>query len=158
MREEIISACLEHQDLAYKGFNSKIIGGTKYEIIGVRMPIIQKLAKKVAKFSLQEYHNEVLDIYYEEVLIEGLAIAHSSLSFVEKIPLIEKYCIKIDNWAICDSFVIALKDNSKEYINLIIKFLASPNQYTVRFAIVSLLYHFVDEEHIEDTREFNTYF
>jgi len=63
------------QDFKYKEFHSRLTF-TKYEIIGIRVPILRKIAKEISKENPIKFLNNVGNKYYEEVFIEGLVIAN----------------------------------------------------------------------------------
>lgn len=96
------------QDLKYKEFHSSLVLNSKYKMIGIRVPIMRDIAKKIAKGNIEEFLECAQDIYYEEVMIQGLVISHIK---DEKLFYInfKEYINKIDNWAICDSFCSSIK-------------------------------------------------
>jgi len=61
------------EDTSYKDFNFKLIS-TNYGKIGIRMPILKDIAKKIAKKNPISFLEIVEDTYYEEVMLEGLVI------------------------------------------------------------------------------------
>ncbi|MEG0177403.1 DNA alkylation repair protein [Anaerorhabdus sp.] len=146
MRNQIIKECKEHQDLKYQVFNSSLIPDNNYRMIGVRMPILHKIAKNIIKSNPSAFLKEVKDIYYEEVMIEGLVIAQ--LQTEDKYTLITNYLPKITNWSLCDSFVLALKDNSEDFFKYVINCTKSNNPYTIRFGIVNMLYYYINDRYL----------
>ena len=96
------------KDDKYKEFHKSLVLNSKYEMIGVRVPIMRKIAKEISKTNIFEFLKYVNSKYYEEVLIEGLVI-----SYIKDEELFYKYfkeyIKKIDNWAICDSFCSSIK-------------------------------------------------
>ncbi len=61
-------------ELHYKDFQSKLVF-TKYEMLGIRIPILRRIAKEISKTDFSSYFNLCQDKYYEEVMIEGFVIA-----------------------------------------------------------------------------------
>ncbi len=140
---------LSLEDKGYKDFSKKLIPGTKYEIIGVRAPLIKQMAKKNISNNLEinaffkEKH-----AYHEEFVLHGLL-----LSFEKDIDvLITKlkcFVQSIDNWAVCDTTVMALKQlkmHPEKALNFIKVCLKSAKPYVVRFGIVCLLCYFLDDK------------
>lgn len=72
--EKLIKLLFSNQDLKYKDFSTKI-NNTNKRIIGVRSPILKKIAKDILKSDYNLFLNDVKDEYYEEILIEGLVIS-----------------------------------------------------------------------------------
>lgn len=138
------------KDEEYRDFHLRIVGDTKYEIIGIRLPKIRQLTKQL----LKEKQDIVFeDHYYEEVLLHGLFIAGYKCPFDEKITMIEGYLPLIDNWAICDSFVSSLKEirkHSEEYYPFILKYLDSEEEFIQRYALVVLLNYYIDDSYLNE--------
>ena len=143
---QITKRLIENIDLTYKDFSKKLIPDTKLKILGVRVPIIKKLAKEykntpTAQAFLSEDH-----IYYEEWFLHGLLISQIK-DFNKAISLTEEFLPHIDNWGICDSFSASLKIFLKyphEVYERILTWLKSDRPYVKRFAIVVLLDYFLD--------------
>ena len=135
----------------YKTFHQKLTP-TKYEILGLRVPIQRKIAKEIGAGNIESFLSFCKSSYYEEVNIEGFVIAS-----IKEEEIFEKYfdlfLLKIDNWAICDGFCNSLKiiEKKKEkYFKKIKKLLKSEHTYTVRVGLVLLLTYYGKEENIEE--------
>ncbi len=150
MVSKIQQQLLPMKDEEYRDFHLRIVGDTKYEIIGIRLPKIRQLTKQL----LKEKQDIVFeDHYYEEVLLHGLFIAGYKCPFDEKITMIERYLPLIDNWAICDSFVSSLKEirkHSDEYYPFILKYLDSEEEFIQRYALVVLLNYYIDDSYLNE--------
>lgn len=136
-------------DKEYKKFNSKIIY-TKYEMLGIRMPILKNIVKDIFKGNYKAFLN-ISDInYYEEVMIRLLVIA--SLKSINELMLYWDEAVElIDNWALCDSFCGSLKiviKNREFFLNVIDKLLKSNKTYSIRVGLVLLLNYYVSEEYL----------
>jgi len=138
------------QDLKYKEFHSKLTF-TKYEIIGIRVPLLRKIAKEIINSNYKKFLNDVGSLYYEEVFIEGLVI--TSLKEDELLNYLPKFIKKIDNWAICDSFCNSLKivkKDYKKYFDYFKNYLKSNDEFTIRVALVVFLSFYVNEDYINE--------
>lgn len=140
------------KDEKYKEFHQKICT-TKYEIMGVKIPILRKLASDLLKTDKFENISKNLDNkYYECIMLEGILIGKVKKSLEEKIELINIFLPKIDNWAICDIFCSELKiikNNQKETISYIENLLKSKEEYYLRVGIVLLLDYYINDEYID---------
>ena len=146
IKEELFSKA----DEKYKAFHSKLIP-ENIPLIGVRMPLLKKLAKDIAKepASRSWLANAASD-YYEERVLQGLVIGFLKTDSKEQLTLIERFLPLIDNWAVCDSFCANLKSYKKlqsKGFSLLLKYLKNKKPYTQRFAIVMLLNHYTESEH-----------
>lgn len=139
-------------DNNYKAFHKRICS-TSSEILGIKIPTLRKIAIELLKsYNYQEILNNLNNSYYEHIMLEGLIIANANISYEEKINLINNFIPKIDNWAICDVFCSELKmirKNKKSFLEYILPFLDSKEEYYQRFAIVILIDYYIDDEYID---------
>lgn len=143
------------QDLQYQKFHSSLLPGVE-NVIGVRMPLLRKLAKEILKGDWQNYLQLALpekSTYYEEDIIQALLIGTSKLSLQERHAYIKVFVPKISNWAVCDLFCSTLKEAQRypeEYWQLLMSYANSKNAYDLRFLAVMLLNHFTSNEFAEE--------
>lgn len=152
MKDKLRNILLELQNEEYRKFHSKLCT-TKYEILGVNLPTMRKLAKELSKKNLKQYLNNCYDDYYEEVMIQGLAIAYSKYSKEDILELIDNFISKIDNWGICDSFCSTLKviDKNKDFfLQYILNCLKSNKEFIIRFGIVVTMNYYINEKHFNE--------
>ena len=134
------------QDVEYKKFHGGLVK-TKYEIIGIRMPIQRKIAKEISKGNVKDFLMISKDYYYEEVNIKGLVIANLE----DVSDYLDEFVLKIDNWAICDSFCSSLKvvkNNKEKYWTIIENYLQNENEFVGRVGVVLLLNFYVEKDYV----------
>jgi 3-methyladenine DNA glycosylase AlkD len=135
----------------YKEFHSKLCF-TKYEILGIRLPIIRKIVKQISKTNYIDFLKLSKSKYYEEVMIEGLVI--SNIKEEETFDkYFNKYITKIDNWGICDSFCNSLDivtKNPSKYFNLCKELSLSNEEFISRVGLIIILNYYVKEEYLQD--------
>ncbi len=147
--EEIIQRLFSLKDEGYKEFHKKLMPTVNPEkIIGVRIPLLRKLAKELSGTEeARRFLTKLPHKYYEEnnlhaFLLEGVK------DFDLCIEEAEKFLPYIDNWATCDSFrPPCFKKNKEKLIEKITEWILSDKTYTVRFAIVCLMTYFLGEEY-----------
>lgn len=147
--EQITQGLWNLQDCSYRDFQAKLIPTLdKEKIIGVRTPALRKYAKEamhhpqVKAFLLRLPHT-----YYEENNLHGELLCLMYKKDLEGfLAQLEKYLPYIDNWATCDMLApkVFCQDLSLVY-QKIQTWLASEQEYTVRFGIVSLMRFYLDE-------------
>lgn len=134
----------------YRDFNIKLIPG-ETRCIGIRLPEMRKTAKEISKYDPFGFLKVCGNYYSEEVMIKGFVI--SNIKDTEKcLSETKSFIPLIRSWAICDSFCASLKQARKHpepFLALINECLLSDGEYTVRFAVVMLMDHFIDKEHID---------
>ena len=138
------------QDLKYKEFHSSLVLNSKYEMIGIRVPIMRSIAKKIAKGDIIGFLKYAQGKYYEEVMIQGLVISHikDEKTFND---YFKNYIIKIDNWALCDSFCSSIKIVEKyedKYFKEAIILAQDKREFISRVGLVIILNHFVSEKNL----------
>lgn len=147
IREELNQAA----DPEYKKFHESLVPGLT-TMLGVRMPALRKIAKKIAKDDFTEFLRSADDSCYEELMLEGIVIGYAKMSKEEQAQALEIFVPKINNWAICDCCCITykfMKEDPSYWFSFLAKYLASSREYELRFAIVSILNFFVTDEYLE---------
>ena len=139
-------------DQKYKTFQEKICQ-TKYEILGVKIPILRNIAKKLLKEYDYSYPlNNIDNKYFEDVMLKAIIIGNAKASYEEKLNLITNFLPLIDNWAVCDILVGELKfikGNENKFLNFINPLFASNDEYPLRFAFVILLNYYINDQYID---------
>ena len=126
-------------DDKYRDFTMKICT-SKYQILGVRVPQIRKIAKQVPLEKIEEY----IGIYpatYEEVLLRGFLIAR--LPYEDMLKCFDSHLAYIDDWSTCDLFCSAIsklvQKNKEDFLRKkIVKLLDSGQEFTIRVGLVLL--------------------
>ena len=142
----------------YQKFSSSLTPGTD-NILGVRLPALRKIGKRIAKGDWQTYLETARDDSFEETLLQGMVIGYIDMELAERLALIEAYLPKIDNWSVCDSFCTGLKFTKKhqEEVWLFLQpYLKSNEVYEIRFGVVMFITYFVEDRYLEPMfRNFN---
>lgn len=125
------------RDDDYKEFNSKLIPNIKkWNMIGIRIPNLRKLAKDIYnKEWIGEFLEELPHRYFEENNLHAFIIEQEK-DLHKAIELTEKFLPYIDNWATCDSFFPKVFKNNTDIVDQkIYTWLLSHDEYTVRYAL-----------------------
>ncbi|MBP3581529.1 MAG: DNA alkylation repair protein [Clostridia bacterium] len=135
------------QDLGYRDFHSKLMPTVcKDKIIGVRVPVLRKLAKELNKSDLKaDFLNTLPHRYYEEDNLHAFLIEQIK-DYDECIFALDDFLLFVDNWATCDMMTPkVLGTNTEKLYEKIEEWAKSEHIYTVRFAIVTLMKFFMNE-------------
>lgn len=95
-------------DEKYRVFSSKLIPNIN-NVLGVRLPMLRKIAKRLAKSNYEEYLSITNTIHFEELMLQGMIIGYLNMDWRGKEQHIAKFVPKIDNWSVCYSFCSGLK-------------------------------------------------
>ena len=145
---EIQKELFSLQDKEYMKFLSKLTPNVPEDtIIGVRIPEIRKLAKKLVRNNeYEDFLKELPHKYYDENLLHG-AIISENKDFENCIELLDSFLPFVDNWAVCDTISPKIfKKHKKELIEKIKEWSQSDKTYTCRFGVEMLMTHFLDED------------
>ena len=127
---------LFNKDLEYKKFNERIIP-TKYEIVGIRVPILKKYIKSIKKYIRTDRK------YYEDFLIEIY-----SLNYIDdrkKVKTIEELLDYFDNWALVDFTISNLKFKNLDILKRFLdKIKNSKKEFIIRYYIGNLMKYYLD--------------
>ncbi|WP_277283746.1 DNA alkylation repair protein [Sneathia sanguinegens] len=136
------------QDISYGDFQSKLIPGIpRKHIIGVRVPEVRKLAKRLVKESkVSKFLEELPHKYYDENMLHGLLISEIK-DYDKCIKAVDKFLPFVDNWAVCDIMSPKIfKKNKVALLQKIKEWSISKMTYTCRFGIEMLMTYFLDED------------
>ena len=151
MREKIRKELEIIAEENYRIFAAKLIPNID-NLLGVRLPKLRKIAKKIVQIDYEYYLAMNNPLYFEEVMLQGMIIGEIKLPWTERSRYVKQFISKIDNWSVCDSFCCGLKFEVSEK-ELVWQFLqpyfASDKPYDIRFAVVMLLFYFVDDEYAQ---------
>ncbi|HHY28430.1 MAG TPA: DNA alkylation repair protein [Desulfitobacterium dehalogenans] len=139
----------------YRVFASGLLPNIS-NILGVRLPLLRKMAKEITKADWREYLKTAREDFFEEIMLQGMVIGCAQCSPEERLSTIREFVPKINNWSVCDSFCSGL-NFTKENMKLVWEFLQpyarSEEEFEIRFAVVMLLFYYSDKEHIEAVLE-----
>lgn len=143
VREELF----KNQDLDYKAFHSRLIPDIPPDkIIGVRVPVLRKIARQAVKENAQ-----VLCEYYEELMIKGFIIGYRKCDIKARLEELSGFVPLIDNWAVCDCACSTFKfaeQNRQEVWNFLQPYL-SGGEYEIRFAVVMIMDYFLTDDYVD---------
>ena len=126
----------------YAAFHTKLLGKSKQTVLGIKTPIMQKIAKKYSSEidSLLSFPDE----YYEVTFIKLLVV--SALPYDQFIKYAENCVELIDNWATCDCFrPKCLLEHKEEYLPYLEKLYTRGGEFRERYVLVTLLVYYIEE-------------
>ncbi len=138
------------QDNKYLEFHSKLVKDKN--IIGIRIPILKKIAKDIAKSDYESFIKNNTHTTYEESMLHGLVIGYLKRPFKEILNMISIFIPYNDNWAINDTVCANMKvfkNNQQEGFEYICKLLNTNNDWYIRFALVLLLDYYINDSYID---------
>lgn len=135
------------QDLKYKQFHQKLMPTVPHEkVIGVRVPVLRKLAKRLAGTpQAEEFLLQLPHFYYEENNLHGFLLEHIR-TFEQAVRAVDAFLPYIDNWATCDSVSPKVfGEHLDELLPFIQRWISSGQTYTVRYGLGMLMRWYLDD-------------
>ena len=169
IRWEIREQILALAETSYQQFSSKLLPGTE-RIVGVRLPLLRKLAKQIVKKQdFRKYleqtvgrsiHSEYLEKaipfdeeeLFEEIMLQGFLIGYAPFTLEERFAYLDKFIPKIDNWSVCDSVCATMKftlEHKEETWKFLQKYVKSNSEYGIRFAVVMYINYYINAEYFD---------
>lgn len=143
------------QDLPFRDFQAKLMPTVEKDaIIGVRTPELRKYAgKQAADPEIEEFLDALPHRYFEENNVHAFVIEKMK-DYGKCIQEVERFLPYIDNWATCDLFSPRVfARHKKELLEMIRKWIASEDTYTVRFGVGMLMRFYLDGDFKEEYLE-----
>lgn len=136
----------------YKKFSASLIPGVE-NLLGIRIPILRDMAKKLAKEDWKGCMEWDAPLYFEETMLQGLILGYAKAPAREILEYTRKFIPKIDNWSVndsfCSNFKIARKEPQKVW-DFLMTYKDSHDEFETRVVAVMLMDHFLDDTHIDD--------
>ena len=143
--EKVLGRLFAESDQEYAAFHKKLLKNDAVQVIGVRIPVLRRLAKEWK--GQTEHFLSFPDEYYEITFLKCTLVGALPYdSFIEKLDSVVPL---LDNWAVCDCFTApCVKKHREEFLAYIQKYLKSDKEFTVRYALVMLLHYYVEDEYL----------
>ena len=149
---DILKRLEKEADKNYQKFSSSLLPNIN-NVLGVRLPLLRKLAKEIVKENkFKRFLSEKKHKYMEEYMLKGMLIGFLKEPVGEIINYIRLFVSQIDNWAVCDSFCNSLKftkNNLEKVWDFLQPYSESSSEYEIRFAYVMLLNYYLIDEYID---------
>ena len=152
-REKIKAELLSISDTTYAAFASALIPHLSRPMLGVRLPLLRTLARRLAK---EQDHPQDLVPWemdtFEEVMLWGMLLGYLDLPWSVRWKEICKFVPLIDNWSVCDSCCAtyqAIRHHRAEAFPDLLALLDSTREFDQRFAVVMLMDHYLVDEYID---------
>ena len=147
MEQNLLESLFALQDLKYKEFHCRLMPTVDPEtVIGVRVPLLRKLAVQFGKTPQAEAFLHALPHrYYEENNVHGCLIS-AMTDYEQTVAALDAFLPYVDNWATCDLISPkAFKKHPAPLLEQCRTWMASDHAYTVRFGIGVLLSFYLDD-------------
>jgi len=148
--QEIKQFLTENATKDYSEFSGSLIPGCE-NMLGVRIPVLRKLAKELAKAGWRDAMQTLSDDSFEEIMLQGMILGYARTEFTELKPYLENFIPKIDNWSVNDCFCATFKTakkNQDEVWEFLMQYKNSDKEFEQRVVAIMLMNYYLDEAHI----------
>ena len=130
------------QDVEYRDFNRALLPGMPDGcVIGVRMPLLRRLAKQV---DAEPFLEALPHRYYEENQLHAIIVSGIK-DFDRCLHQVDRFLPYVDNWATCDALrPRCFAEHTDALLPSVRRWLAAGHEYTVRFGIGMLEAFYLD--------------
>ncbi len=143
---------LKNRDLNYRDFSSRLIPGFDKEyFIGVRLPVLRKMVKKIDH--PDDFLKNLPHSCHEENILHVLLL-NEEKDYDRAIEKLDAFFPYINNWSVSDTIKIkAFQKKNKELAAQAILWTERKETYTIRVGIDILMTYFLDEKFDESYPE-----
>ena len=126
-------------------FTKKIVN-TKMDVLGIPIPELRGISKKISKGNFISYLDKQNNKYYENTIINVCLI-----NLIKDFNLRKKYINKlyIDNWSTCDILTFKIKGLEEEYWELSQEYLKNIDLFKRRIGI-RILFSYKNTEYVDE--------
>lgn len=146
VNKEINEKLISLSDEAYKKFQQPLISTVSSElIVGVRTPVLRQFAREFGKTPyVSQFLTSLPHSTYDANNLHAFLIEQIK-DFNSCISALDIFLPYVDNWATCDMMspkILATQPD--DLLSHIDRWISSHNTYEIRFAIISLMRHYLD--------------
>jgi len=143
--ETVLKRLFAMQDENYRRFHKRLLCNETINVIGVRMPLLRKLAKEWK--GMHDVFLTFPDEFYEVTLLKCLLVG--ALPFEEFCKRVDGLVALLDNWATCDCFLApSIGKNREAFLPYVDRYLKSGEEFVVRYALVTLMRYYLDDTYL----------
>lgn len=136
---------------ANKTYINKLIPGCK-PCLGIRIPDLRKLAKRIAKDDYRSFMENCPDDYYEQEALQAFVIGYAKDDISAILGYADRFVPKIRDWSVndafCQNFSIARK-HPQEVFDWLMKYVPKENEFLQRVVAVLLMSHFLNDDYYD---------
>ncbi len=151
VNELIRDELYKNMDIEYGKFSASLNPGCG-NIIGVRIPVLRKMAKEIASVNWKEYLDNAVDDTFEEIMLQGLVLGYAKGKIDDILVYTEEFIPKIDNWSVCDTFCNTFKIARRypdEVWEFLMKYMSKQEEFPLRVVTIMMMNHFLEDAYID---------
>lgn len=123
-------------------------------VLGLRIPDLRKLAKRIAKSDWQHYLCHAGTYYMEERTLQGLVLGYVPVDDLDVyLQWVDRFVRIINSWSVCDTFTFSggkklIRTFPDELWSYVKGWMMAGGEYEIRFGVVMALRYFIDDKYL----------
>lgn len=157
MDQNTIKARLnDSRDEKYRDFSLSLTKGSALPMLGVRLPVLRKLAGEIARDDARGFLNDCDFSSIELTTLYAFVLGKLKGDIGEALGYFARAVPHIDNWENCDALCQSFKQARKhpgETWDFLMRLRESGGPFPLRVVVVTMLSHFLTDEYIDRVLE-----
>lgn len=149
--EEITARLMNESSTGQVTYYKKVIPDSKPSI-GVKVPLLRKLAKEIARGDYKSFVRYYPCEYFEQEMLKAFVIGYAKDDLEEILKLADEFIPTIHDWSVndsfCQNFTISRKYRGQVF-DWLSKYIGSDKEYEQRVVAVLLMSHFLVDDYYE---------
>lgn len=152
--ESFIQFLEQQEDKKNQAFLKKLVPNVD-NIIGMRTPLLRKIAAQIYAGNPMEFMEICKEQYYEELMLEAMILGKmkpgKDMTLEQLLTYLKEFIPKLNSWSVCDTLCADLKmvkKNKETMLEFCLPYLKSEREFEVRFPIVLLLAYYCEKEYL----------
>ncbi len=144
----VIARLSELRDDTFGDFTARLLPGVERErIIGVRTPLLRRLAREMLRNgTAADFMEQLPHHFFEENLLHSLLLSLWRAPVGELLARVDAFLPFVDNWAVCDQLrPKCFAEHPLEVYAFVERWLQSEHLYVRRYGIVASMTYFLDD-------------
>jgi 3-methyladenine DNA glycosylase AlkD len=144
----VVSRMKELRDDAFGDFTARLLPGVERErIIGVRTPLLRRLAREMLRNgTAADFMEQLPHHFFEENLLHSLLLSLWRAPVGELLARVDAFLPFVDNWAVCDQLrPRCFAEHPLEVYAFVERWLQSEQVYMRRYGMVASMIYFLDD-------------
>ena len=130
---------------------SRVVPDSK-PIIGVKIPLLRKMAREIARDDYRTFLETCPDTYYEFETLQALVLGYARDDIETILEYADCFVPKIHDWAVndsfCQTFTIARKHRERVW-SWLMDYKEKQEEFSQRVVAVVLMSHFLEDDYVE---------
>lgn len=142
----------ENSEPKYQDFSSALAKDTALPLLGVRLPVLRKMAAQIAKTDARQFLDICDFSSVEMALLYAFVLGRLRGDIDEALRYFDRAVPHIDSWLTCDTLCQSFKQARKypeQTWGLLMKYSRSEEPFELRVMAVIMLSHFLTEDYID---------